>query len=389
MSATPSKEDPRIRAALEESLQRGEHGIAVAAYHRGKLIVDAFAGIANPTTKQAVDQETIFPIFSVTKGITALAVHLQAERGLLEVDAPIARYWPEFGVNGKETITITHALSHRSGIPQMPKDVTPKLLADWDWMVAQIQGHTPLFPTGTTNAYHVLVWGWILGEVVRRTDPGKRSFDVFVQEEICAPLGVKYFYLGVPDTELGRVAVLSGGNSGPLVDEYGISPKEVYPGSDVHNQRVMLQAVDPGAGAVATAGSVARIFALLAEGGQLDGVQFLSKERIKTFTAPREDAHAPDKVISIPTWIGASGYYLGGEPGASPPFVGSHRDVIYSPGAGGSYAWADLRNRIAVSICHNNMDTCMIVEPEMTFAPIFRALDAMIKDIEKEGDVED
>lgn len=259
MSTLPIKDDPRMRAAIEESLQRGEHGIAVAAYHRGKLVVDAFGGVANPKTKQAVDEKTIFPIFSVTKGITALAVHIQAARGLLEVNAPIAQYWPEFGANGKETITITHVLSHRAGIPQMPKDVTPELLANWDWMVAQIQGHTPLFPPGTTNAYHVLVWGWILGEVVRRTDPSKRSFDVFVQEEICTPLGVKDYYLGVPDSELGRVAVLSGGNSGPLVDEDGISPSGVYPGSDVHNQRVMLQALDPGAGAVATAGSVARI----------------------------------------------------------------------------------------------------------------------------------
>lgn len=388
MSTSHIQDDPRIRAAIEESLQRGEHGIAVAAYHRGKLIVDAHGGVADPKTKQAVDEKTIFPIFSVTKGVTALAVHIQAERGLLEVDAPIAQYWPEFGVNGKETITITHVLSHRAGIPQMPKDVTPDRVADWDWMVAQIQEHTPLYPPGTTNAYHVLVWGWILGEVVRRTDPGKRSFDVFVQEEICTPLGVKDYYLGVPDSELGRVVVLFGGNSGPLVDEHGISPYEVYPGSDVHNQRVMQQAVDPGAGAIATAGSVARIFALLAEGGQLDGVQLLSKERIAAFTVPREDAHAPDKVISIPTWIGASGYYLGGEPGASPPFVGSHRDIIYSPGAGGSYAWADLRSRIAISICHNNMDTCLIAEPEMTFAPIFRALDAIIKDIEKAEEVE-
>lgn len=376
------QEDARLRAALEESLQRGEHGVAVAAYYRGKLIVDSFAGVANPATGRPVHSKTIFPIFSVTKGVTAIAVHLQAERGLLELEAPISRYWPEFAVNGKEDITITHALSHRAGIPQMPKDVTPETLADWDWMVKQIEQHAPLYPPGSTNAYHVLVWGWILGELVRRTDPEKRSFQRFVQEEICDPLGIQDYYLGVPESELGRVAVLSGGNSGPLVDEHGISPELVYPGSDVHNLRVMQQAVDPGAGAIATASSVARLFALLAEGGELDGARLLSKERIAAFTKPREDAHAPDKVISIPTWIGASGYYLGGEPGASPPFVGSHRDIIYSPGAGGSYAWADLRNRIAVSICHNNMDTCLVFEPEMTFAPIFRALEAIIRDTE-------
>ncbi|MEU8820606.1 serine hydrolase domain-containing protein [Actinoplanes sp. NPDC048796] len=373
MSARP--DDPRIRAALKRSLELGETGIGVAAYHRGELIVDAVAGDA--------DERTLFPIFSVTKGVTALAVHLQAERGRLDLRAPIARYWREFARHGKDTVTVEQALSHRAGIPQMPDGVTPELMADWAWMTEQIADSIPLFEPGTANAYHVLVWGWILGEVVRRTDPARRPFERFVAEEITGPLGVTDFHLGVPDADLPRVAKLSGGNEFAIVDEHGISPAAVFPGSDVHNQKVVQQAVDPGAGAIATAGSVARIFAVLAEGGELDGVRLLSRDRVAGLTRPRDGAHDPDRVLTIPVWFGAAGYWLGGEPNASDPLVGDHRDIVYSPGAGGSLAWADLRDRIAVAICHNNMDTPAVLEPERTFAPVVRAIREIVA--EREG----
>jgi len=194
--------------------------------------------------------------------------------------------WPESASHGKDSITIKQALSHRAGIPQMPQNVTPELMADWTWMINEIENYEPIFPPGVVNACHVLVWGWILGKVVCRTDPRKRSFHLFVREEICDPLGIKDFYLGVPDSELSRVATLVGGNIAPLVDEHNICPQSVFCGSNVHNLRFIQQCVDPGAGAITTAGAVARIFSLLAEGGELDGVRLLSKERVETFTRP-------------------------------------------------------------------------------------------------------
>ncbi|MFF5965217.1 serine hydrolase domain-containing protein [Streptomyces collinus] len=377
--------DPRIVKALERSLDLGETGIAVAAYHRGELIVDAVAGLADVERGTPVDERTLFPVFSVTKGVTATALHVQAERGLVDLQAPIARYWPEFGAHGKETITVEQALSHRAGIPQMPEGVAPDLMADWEWMTRRIAEFKPVFEPGTTSAYHVLVWGWIIGEVVRRTDPAHRPFDIFVAEEICTPLGVDDFHLGVPDADLERVATLYGGNEFGIVDDHNVSPRAVFPGSDAHNQRTVQQAVDPGAGAIATAGSVARIFAMLAEGGELDGTRLLSPHRVDTFTRPREDPHAPDRILPIPVWFGANGFWLGGEPEASDPLVGDHRDVIYSPGAGGSLAWADLRDRIAVAICHNNMDTPAVTSPERTFAPVVRAVREIVAEREGNG----
>lgn len=372
--------DPQIEAALARSVELGEIGVAVAAYHKGELIVDAYAGLADQATGRRVDAQSLYPVFSVTKGITALAVHMQAERGLLSLDAPISRYWPEFAANGKQTITVEQALSHRAGIPQMPAGVTPELMADWNWMVKQIANFTPVFPPGTSNAYHVLVWGWILGEVVCRTDPKKRRFEDFVAQEICQPLGITDFHLGIPTAKFPHVVTLYGGNSFPIVDHHGVSPMSVFPGADVHNLPVVQQCVDPGAGAITTAPAVARIFALIANGGELDGVRLLSTERVKGLGKLRENPHDPDKILPIPVWFGACGFWLGGEVGQSDPLVGDHRDIVYSPGAGGTVAWADFRDNISVALCHNNMETPAILEPERTFAPIVKAIREIIKE---------
>jgi CubicO group peptidase (beta-lactamase class C family) len=377
----PFKNDPRIAAALQRSIELGEYGIAVAAYHKGELIANAVAGVSDIETKAPVDENTLFAVFSVTKGVTALAVHIQADRGLLKYDEPIAKYWPEFGKNGKETTTVEHALSHRAGIPQMPDGITPELMHDWDWMIRQIAEFTPIFPPGTANAYHILIWGWILGEVVVRTDPKHRPFEVFVREEILQPLEIKDFHLGVPSEALSHVATLYGGNTFDVVDDYNISPPSVFPGSTVHNLPIVQQTVDPGAGAITTAPAVARIFALIANGGEVDGVRLLSKERVSGLARLRDGAHDQDKILTIPVWFGAAGYWLGGEPGKSDPFVGDHRNIVYSPGAGGSLAFADFRDSIAVAICHNNMDSVTIY-PERTFAPIIDAIRAIIADRE-------
>ncbi|KAK5944705.1 hypothetical protein PMZ80_001905 [Knufia obscura] len=386
MSTTKSStSDPRIEKALARAIELGEVGIAVAAYYHGKLIVDAVAGIADADTGRRADERTLWAVFSVTKGVTAIAAHIQAERGLLKLDAPISQYWPEFASHGKESTTIEQALSHRAGIPQMPEGVTPELMADWDWIVKKIADFEPVFPPGSANAYHILVWGWIIGEVVRRTDPKHRPFQTFVQEEICDPLGITDFFLGVPDAELPRVAKLIGGNEFAMKESYNSCPKSVFPGSDVHNTKVVQQCVDPGAGGITTASAVAKIFAMVANGGELDGKRLLSKERVASFAKFRDGHDQPDKILTIPVWFGANGFWLGGEPTASDPLVGNHRDIVYSPGAGGSIAWADFRDGLAVAICHNNMDSVMVMTPERTFDPIVKAVREIVQEIDSQS----
>jgi CubicO group peptidase (beta-lactamase class C family) len=143
-----------FQQAIETAIrEQSEVGLQVAVYHRDELVVDAWGGIADETTGRKVDGDTLFPVFSVVKAVTATALHIQAERGLIAYDQPIARYWPEFAAQGKEHATIRDALSHRLGIPQMPEGVTPELMSDYDWMVDQLAKMKPRFAPGTDNGY--------------------------------------------------------------------------------------------------------------------------------------------------------------------------------------------------------------------------------------------
>ena len=147
--------------------------------------------------------------------MTAIAVHIQVERGHVDLDAPVARYWPEFAANGKAEITMTQVLAHEAGVPQMPAGVTPEKQCDWDWMISALAAEAPLYRPGTQAAYMIVNQGWILGEVVRRTDPAERDFATFVEEEVCAPLGINDLWIGRPAEAAARVATLYRDGSRP------------------------------------------------------------------------------------------------------------------------------------------------------------------------------
>jgi len=173
-----------VQEAVDAAIsKRGEIGLQVVAYVDGKQVVDVWGGLADITTGRQVDADTLFPVFSVTKAVTAVALHIQAERGLVDYAMPIAHYWPEFGAHGKDKATVYDALTHRLGVPIMPLGVTPELMCDWDWMVQRIADMHPLFEPGTKAAYMSYTFGRVIGEVVQRTDPRSRQFGTFIQEE--------------------------------------------------------------------------------------------------------------------------------------------------------------------------------------------------------------
>ena len=345
---------------METAASMGEEGLQVAAYVDGELVVDAWMGLADRETGREVDTKTIFPVFSVTKAIAATAVHLQAERGLIDYADPLAKHWPEFGVNGKDKITVRHVLTHRAGIPQMPDGVTPELICDWDWMVTQIQGLEPLWEPGSRNSYLALTFGWLLGEVVRRTDPGHRPFCQFVQEELCEPLGVDSFFVGLPDRERNRVATLysdSPSRNPPPAAPYNALalPPRVAPTPEIFNRPDVQAACIPAANGIANARSVARFFALLANRGELDGSRLLSDQRVMACTQLRDDPYQPDEVIGRPPLVGLGGYFVGGDYPPGEPLPGAGPHVLCQPGGGQSIAWADLDRRLSAAICHNRM----------------------------------
>jgi len=166
-----------VQEAVDAAIRDGgEIGVQVAAYVDGELEVDVWGGLADETTGRKVDGNTLFPVFSVTKAVTATALHIQAERGLVDYDAPIARYWPEFGAQGKDKGTVRDALTHRIGIPQMPEGVTPELMCDWDWMVQQLAEMKPLLHREPeVRTWHTHLGGSLVRSCAARTRNGGPS----------------------------------------------------------------------------------------------------------------------------------------------------------------------------------------------------------------------
>jgi CubicO group peptidase (beta-lactamase class C family) len=350
-----------VQDAIAEAIARGEIGVQVAAYLNGELVADAWGGLADDTSRQKVDGDTLFPVFSVTKAVTATALHIQAERGLIEYDKPISHYWPEFGARGKEKATVRDALTHRAGIPLMPAGVTPEQMCNWDWMVDQLANMEPVFEPGTTSAYHSYTFGWIIAECVRRTDRKRRPFARFIQDEICAPLGIDNLFMGIPDAVEPRIAKLSNlpapppGSPAPGPLRLGAIPAQVGVIQEVFGRPDVRRACIPGAGGIMNARSEARFFAMLANGGRLGNVRLLSEDRVRWFSTPRRNPDEVDQVLARMLNLGVSGFHLGGQSPPAPPVIGSNPHTISHPGAGGSIGWADPDARLAVGICHNRM----------------------------------
>jgi CubicO group peptidase (beta-lactamase class C family) len=372
-----ARKDEIFRRAVEVAIKdRGEVGLQVAVYHDGDLVVDAWGGIADELTGRRVQRDTLFPAFSVVKAVTATALHIQAERGLIDYDQPIAAYWPEFAAEDKEHATVRDALSHRLGIPQMPVGVTPELMCDYDWMVDQLARMRPRFVPGTDNGYMCYTFGWVIAELVRRTDPERRPFNVFVQQEICAPLQIDDLWLGIPDHVENRVARLKNSVPRPLSPDlpiFAAIPPAVATVEEVFGRPDVRRACIPGANGIMDARSVARLFAMLANGGRLDGVRLLSEDRVRGFAALRPGTDQPDTILGFPVRVGTAGYWLGGEVAADYPYrlVGNNPRTLYHPGAGGSIAWADPDVKLAVAILHNRMTHA----PSDAFAPIRDAIE--------------
>jgi CubicO group peptidase (beta-lactamase class C family) len=359
-----------VQAVLDELVADGrEIGVQICAYLGEELVVDCWAGCADARTGRKVDAYTLFNVFSVSKAVTAVALHIQAERGLVDYDAPVARYWPEFAQAGKQDVTVRHVLSHVSGVLRMPPDVTPELMTNWDWIARRIAEMPGIYPAGSRSSYQSMTFGWLIGEVVRRTDPKQRPFGQFVRDEIAEPLGCTDLWLGIPDEAEPRVAILDEAAvyvapDGNLTRE--ATPLQVDLMPDPFERPYVRRACIPAVGGIFNARSEARFFAMLANGGTLGGVRLLSEARVHSFAAPRPHFDDADPVFfGMVVPIGWAGFWLGGE---TPPVLAPRNaHALCHPGMGGSIGWADIERRLAVAFCHNRMfDTVVPAEDSRT-----------------------
>lgn len=280
----------RVQDKLTELVGSGaETGVQVAAYLHGELIVDAWAGMADPAAGRPVTADTPFFSYSAGKGVTATVVHVLAERGLLGYDLPIAEVWPEFAQHGKGGVTLRHALTHAAGVPALPADVTPADFTDWDRMCAIVAASRPLWEPGTTSGYHAWTYGWLVGEVVRRVTG--RPVSQVLAEDVACPLGVAdQLFFGVPGTALHRLARLEDRNLPAVLDllstqvrNFGlVVPPGVRPDAALANRADILRADIP-AVATVSARAAARMYAALI--GEVDGVRLISPRRLREISA--------------------------------------------------------------------------------------------------------
>jgi CubicO group peptidase (beta-lactamase class C family) len=343
----------QVQEAIGRLVESGtERGLQVVVYRDGELVVDAVAGVADPTTGRPVTSDTPFYAYTVGKGATATVAHMLVERGLFGYDTKIVELWPEFGAHGKEAATVRHVLTHTVGVPGVPADTTPEDLCDWQKMSAAIADAEPWWEPGTRMAYHAYPFGYIIGEIVRRAT-GKPISRV-LREDVAEPLGVAdELFFGVPESELGRLARLedAAGSAEYLAampDDspfFKLGPRAVTPTADFGNRTDILMADIP-AGGKMSARAMARMYAALL--GEVDGVRLVSPERLREISAVAFTG--VDEIMGFPsTWaLGYSISRLGTEAQETPTVFG------YG-GVGGSYAYADTATGIAFAFTKNRL----------------------------------
>jgi CubicO group peptidase (beta-lactamase class C family) len=362
----------RVRDAFAKEFADGnEIGASLCMTVEGRTVVDLWAGSLDREGTQPWQRDTLANVYSTTKGITAIAAHRLVDEGLLDLDAPVARYWPEFAQNGKQHLPVRYLLSHQAGLPAIAKRLEPEMIYDWSEMTRLLAEQKPWWEPGKAHGYHALTFGWLVGELVRRIR-GRKIGDV-VREEIARPLGVE-FEIGFGPALDARVAPLA---QGPIH-----APPDGGPGMDLMqqiqqnpdgmlartfgnpplltlspNSREWRAAELAAANGHSNAHSLARIYGALANGGAIDGVRLLSREAIER--ARTEQVNGKDEVLPMPTRLGL-GFFL---PTDEEP-VGPNPRAFGHGGAGGSYSMADPEHRLSFGYVMNLMHTGLwLVDP--------------------------
>lgn len=377
-----------VREAFVDNLrERGELGAAFAVTRGGEPVVDLWGGVADRATGRPWQRDTLQVIFSGTKGLVALSLLMLVDRGVLEIDAPVARYWPEFAAHGKGHIRVCDVASHRASLPGVREALAQDDILDDRRMAALLADQPAESDPRAASAYHALTYGWLCGELLRRVDG--RSVGRFFADEVAAPLELE-LWIGLPETLEPRVSQLAyardwGSRSWSAeeiaADELlnrAVNNPPLFPSGLIPwNEPRWHRAEVPGAGGIGSARSLARLYACLAGGGALDGVQLLSASTLargrQTLSRRWDPLARADQVFGF-------GFEL---QTASLPF-GPTPDAFGHRGAGGSThcAWPSLR--AGVSYAMNLMRDDADVDPRAQ-ALLRAAHDSLATDAHRNG----
>jgi len=337
-----------VREVFAGNLASGQDvGASFCATVEGETVVDLWGGFADGDKTRPWVEDTIVNVYSTTKTMTALTALLVADRGELDFDAPVAKYWPEFAAEGKGEIKVSQLMSHSAGVSGWDLPATAEDLYDWDKAVALLAAQKPFWEPGSAPGYHAMSQGFLVGEVVRRVT-GKSLGTVF-REEIAEPLGAD-FHIGLPASEDHRVADLipppaNDASIGEGADQYRINNPPINV-SDTRT-RAWRGAEIPAAGGTGNARSVALVQSILANGGVAKGKRFLSEAGCRK--ALELQIEGKDLVLGIPVRYGM-GFGLAGGMVPMP-----NPNTIYWGGYGGSLVIIDMDAHTTFGYAMNKM----------------------------------
>ncbi|GIH95521.1 serine hydrolase domain-containing protein [Planobispora siamensis] len=357
-----------VRKAFEENFSaRGELGAAVTVTVGGTTVADLWGGHTDPGRSRPWERDTLVNVWSTTKGVVALCAHMLADRGELDLDAPVASYWPEFAAGGKQGIPVRDLLSHRAGLSGLREPTSPADLLDWELMTSRLAAAEPLWEPGTRSGYHALTYGYLVGEVIRRV--GGRTVGRFLREEVTGPLGLD-FAVGLPESEDGRVAELSHATPPPGSEQAEIFA-QMHPaaiaalanpvfGAEEANEPAWRRVEVPAANGHGTARAVAALYGVMACGGSWDGRRLLSPEAVER--ARQGQGSCVDLVLGAgfggETEI-ALGYWLSGPRGS----YGPNPRAFGHDGYGGSCGLADPEAQVSIGYVMNRMGPLVADDP--------------------------
>ncbi|MFD7794147.1 serine hydrolase domain-containing protein [Streptomyces sp. NPDC059759] len=345
----------------------GDRGAAVTVYRDGHRVVDLWAGTRDVDGTEPWQHGTAQIVRSATKGVAAAVVLLLAQRGLLDLDAPVASHWPAYKARGKEHTRVRHLLAHRAGVPVLDRPLTPAEAADPDIAAAAVAAQTPVWRPGTDHGYHAQTYSWLTGELVRRVTG--RSLGAWIADEIARPLDLD-LWVGLPPEQAGRVGRVAQVEAPPAPGGLRTRPKravvEAYADPDSVTRRAFAAitpmpdendpayraAVLPASNGIATADGLARFYAALI--GEVDGVRLFTPETAARARA--EHSAGPDRVLVVNTRFGL-GYMLHGP--ASPLLS---PDSFGHPGRGGALGFADPESGIAFGYVTNGFRTSVTAD---------------------------
>jgi CubicO group peptidase (beta-lactamase class C family) len=356
----------RLKPLFEENFEKlGELGAAFSVWQNGKPLIDLYGGFCDTGREKPWTADTVVLVWSATKGIGSACVLHALQQQNIELNRPVAEFWPEFGQADKEKITLEQLLSHQAGLCALDLRVD---VLNYDGVIRALEAQAPLWSPGTGHGYHARTFGFLLDELMLRTT-GK-TLSEYWQENFAGPLELD-FWIGLPEEQNSRVATIYAAKSGKPPEPAKFYRDLVTPGTlarktftSPYGLNVISKMNDPhiraqpfvSFGGIGSASALAKFYSMLANDGELDGQTFFSAKTIESMTTTLSDGI--DHVFQIPTAFSAG--FMKDSRDAARRMFGPPATSFGHPGAGGAHAFADPENKIAFAYVMNQMEQSVL-----------------------------